>query len=35
MLFTAGHENWIEQYCNQDSYNYLIQQFYLQLIRYN
>ena len=33
--FTAGYENWIEQHSKQDSCNYLIQQVYLQLLRYN
>ena len=32
MPFPAGHENWIEQQSKQDSYNYLIQRFHLQLI---
>ena len=35
MSFTVGHENWLEQHSKQDSYNYLIQRFYLKLIRYN
>ena len=29
------HENWIEQHIQQDSYKYLIQRSYLQLLRYN
>ena len=35
ILLTAGHENWIEQRSKQDSNNYLIPQFCLQLLRYN
>ena len=35
ILLTAGHENWIEQRSKQDSNNYLIAQFCLQLLRYN
>ena len=33
--FTAGRENCFEQHSKQDSSNYLIQQFYLQLLKYN
>ena len=35
VCFTASHENWFEEHSRQDSYNYLIQQFHLQLLRYN